>query len=70
MFQYRMYEKIEMGRKKEFNERIDLPLRQGTVARIDAALDDDEVRLNLIRDAIERELERRSNVANDRGTPK
>jgi len=49
-----------MGRKKQWPERIVLPLAEGTTARIDAALAPGEVRLDLIRDAIERELKRRS----------
>lgn len=48
------------GRKKQFTERLQLPLADGTTARIDSALDDGEVRLDFIRAAIERELKRRS----------
>lgn len=48
-----------MGRKKEWPERITLPLAAGTTARIDAAKQGGEVRLDVIREAIERELKRR-----------
>ena len=48
-----------MGRKKLWNERILLPLTSETLSKIDAALADGEARLDLIREAIERELKRR-----------
>lgn len=48
-----------MGRKKLWTERLTLPLNEETVARLDAALEDGEARLDLIRAAIERELKRR-----------
>ncbi|MGX1786894.1 hypothetical protein ACWIGM_09170 [Bosea sp. NPDC055332] len=48
-----------VGRKKLWTERITLPMAEGTTERIDAALRQDEVRLDLIREAIERELKRR-----------
>lgn len=48
-----------MGRKKLWSERILLPLNSETLERIDAALQKDEARLDLIRQAIERELKRR-----------
>ena len=48
-----------VGRKKQWDERILLPLTKETLARVDAALDDDEARLDLIREAIEKELKRR-----------
>ena len=48
-----------MGRKKLWTERITLPLAAETVARIDSLLIDGEARLDLIREAIERELKRR-----------
>lgn len=50
---------MAMGRKKQFTERITLPLPAGTTCRIDALLDKGEARLELIRDAIEREVRRR-----------
>lgn len=48
-----------MGRKKLWDERILLPLKSETLPRLDAALRDDETRLDLIREAIEKELKRR-----------
>ena len=50
-----------MGRKKEYPDRITLPLAEGVAARLDAARADGETRLDVIRAAIERELERREN---------
>jgi hypothetical protein len=52
-----------MGRKKLWDERILLPLHSETLERIDAALDDGEARLDLIRRAIEKELKRRERKA-------
>lgn len=49
----------KVGRKKLWTERLTLPLNKETVERLDAALRDGEVRLDLIREAIERELKRR-----------
>lgn len=48
-----------MGRKKEYPVRITLPLAEGVTERMDALVSADETRLDLIRDAIERELRRR-----------
>lgn len=48
-----------VGRKKEFDVRILLPLKAETLERLDKLLHEGEVRLDLIRDAIERELKRR-----------
>lgn len=48
-----------MGRKKLWTDRITLPLAAETIARIDGLLADGEARLDLIREAIERELRRR-----------
>jgi hypothetical protein len=64
---YRMYDyqsisyvrNNRMGRKKLWTERLTLPLAEETVQRLDAALRDDETRLDLIREAIEKELKRR-----------
>lgn len=49
-----------MGRKKVWDERILLPLKTATLELVDAALRDGEARLDLIREAIDRELKRRS----------
>ena len=51
-----------VGRRKEFEESLRLPLAAGTTARIDAALEPGEPRLELIREAIEREIKRRERV--------
>jgi metal-responsive CopG/Arc/MetJ family transcriptional regulator len=49
-----------VGRKKEFENRITLPLSAEMLAGVDAVLADDEPRLDMIREAIEREIKRRS----------
>jgi hypothetical protein len=49
----------DVGRKKLWTERLTLPLSGEMLAQIDAALGDDEVRLDFIRFALERELKRR-----------
>lgn len=49
-----------VGRKKQWTERIVLPLAEGTTDKIDSLLKDGEVRLDFIRTAIERELKRRA----------
>jgi len=46
----------------EFPDRITLPLAAGVIERIDATLDPHEPRLDLIREAIERELKRRERI--------
>lgn len=51
-----------MGRKKLWDERILLPLTSEMLERLDAALQDGEARLDLIRAAIEQELKRRERV--------
>lgn len=48
-----------MPRPKLWDENINLPLAEGTKARIDAMLVEGEARLDLIREAIEREIRRR-----------
>jgi hypothetical protein len=58
-----------VGRKMEFPDRITLPLAAGVVDRIDAALEPGEPRLDLIRDAIDRELRRRERVTRNPATP-
>lgn len=49
-----------MGRPKQFDERIQLTLVDGTTGRIDALLDDGEYRLDFIRTAIEAEIDKRT----------
>lgn len=48
-----------MGRTKKWHENVNLTLPEGAKARMDAALRDGEDRLDLIREAIEREIKRR-----------
>lgn len=48
-----------VGRKKEFDESLRLPLAAGMTARIDAVLEPGEPRLDMIREALEREIKRR-----------
>lgn len=48
-----------MGRKKEYAERITLPLTTDMLAGIDARLTEGEARLDMIRVAIAREIKRR-----------
>lgn len=48
-----------MPPRKIWDERITLPLTRDMVKEIDAALEDHEYRLDLIREAIKRELQRR-----------
>jgi metal-responsive CopG/Arc/MetJ family transcriptional regulator len=48
-----------MPRRKLFEARINLPLTADLLARLDAALRSDEYRVDFVRDAIKRELERR-----------
>lgn len=48
-----------MPPRKIWTERLTLPLTQEMVKEIDGALEAHEYRLDLIRDAIKRELQRR-----------
>jgi hypothetical protein len=48
-----------MGRKKRWPERTAIKFAEGTFERIVAVLDDDEDRMAFMREAVERELERR-----------
>lgn len=49
-----------MGRKKLWPERLTLPISTEMLELIDANLADEETRLDLIRQAIEKELKRRA----------
>lgn len=51
-----------VGRKKEWTEQLRLPLAEGTTARIDSVLIEGEPRLDMIREAIEKEILRRRTV--------
>lgn len=60
MTQFRIYATdTKVGRKKEYPDRITLPLAEGVIERIDKILQSGEARLDVIRSAIERELKRR-----------
>jgi hypothetical protein len=48
-----------MGRKQVNHEQMPARFPEGTLARIDAALEDGEKRADLLREAVERELKRR-----------
>jgi hypothetical protein len=58
---YHVHEKSKnkLGRPKLFEEQLRIPLPLGTIARIDAVLADGEPRLDMLREAIEREIKRR-----------
>ena len=48
-----------MAKPKRFTERVLARFREGTLARIEPLLADDEDRADLIREAVEREIQRR-----------
>lgn len=50
-----------VGRKKLFNNRLTVPISDELLNRVDAVLISDENRLDLIRDALTREVMRREN---------
>src|SRR5262245_14359036 len=52
-----------MGRKKRWPERVGAKFAGGTLARIAAMLGEDEERTAFIREAVEREIERRQMAA-------
>ncbi len=52
-----------VGRKKEFDERITLPLSAEMLAKLDSFVTKDENRLAIIREALEREIKRRERLA-------
>jgi hypothetical protein len=54
-----------VGRKMEFPNRLTLPLSDEMLAGIEAVREKDEDRLTVIREAIERELKRRSEAQKD-----
>jgi hypothetical protein len=55
--------KPRMGRKKRWPERVGAKFAGGTLARIAAVLDEEEERTAFIRQAVEREIERRQLAA-------
>lgn len=52
-----------MGRAKLWEENINLTLPKGAKARIDAVRQEGEDRLDVIRTAIDKEVERRERIA-------
>jgi len=52
-----------MGRKKQWPERVGAKFAAGTLDRIAVALADGEKRTAFIREAVEREIERRERAA-------
>jgi metal-responsive CopG/Arc/MetJ family transcriptional regulator len=48
-----------VGRKKEFPNRVTLPLSDEMLAELDKLVTEDENRLAIIREAIDREIRRR-----------
>jgi hypothetical protein len=52
-----------MGRKQINEEQMPARLPEGTLARIDAVLDDKESRAGFLRTAVERELKRREKAS-------
>ena len=56
---YTRRQENHMPRRKLFEARITLPLTAELLARIDAALEADEYRVDFVRNALKRELERR-----------
>jgi len=49
-----------VGRRMEYPDKREAAFKPGTLDRIQAALRDDETQVGFIREAVERELERRS----------
>jgi len=56
-----------MGRPKQFDERIQLTMVEGTTGRIDGLLEEGEYRLDFIRTAIEAEIDKRSAPSKKQG---
>jgi hypothetical protein len=54
-----------MGRKKRWPERTAIKFAAGTFERITAILDEGEDRMTFMREAVEREIERRERRAAD-----
>jgi metal-responsive CopG/Arc/MetJ family transcriptional regulator len=59
-----------MPRRKLFESRIHLPLTADLLARIDAAREADEYRVDFIRNAVKRELDRREKAQQRKPTKK
>ena len=54
---------VRVGRKQINHEQMPARFPEGTLARMDAVLDEGEKRSDLIREAVERELKRRERKA-------
>lgn len=54
---------VSVGRKRINDEQTPARFPAGTLARIDAALDEKEKRSDFIREAVERELKRRARLS-------
>lgn len=52
-----------MGRKKLWSEDMQARFEEGTFARIDGVLENDETRTDFVRLSVERELKRRERQA-------
>lgn len=50
---------LRVGRKMRYPEKREAAFAEGTLARIQAVIRDDENQVGFIREAVERELERR-----------
>jgi hypothetical protein len=59
-----------MGRKKRWPERTAIKFAAGTFERIAAVLADDEDRMAFMREAVQREIERRERAEERRGRKK
>ena len=59
-----------MGRKKRWPERTAIKLAAGTFDRIADVLAEDEDRMTFMREAVEREIERREKAAEREGLKK
>jgi hypothetical protein len=59
----------KVGRKLLWPERLGVKLPAGTLARIAAVLRDDEVRIELLRNAVLKEIERREREASHKRKP-
>jgi hypothetical protein len=59
-----------MGRKKRWPERTAIKFAAGTFERIAAVLADDEDRMAFMREAVQREIERRERAEEWRGRKK
>jgi hypothetical protein len=59
-----------MGRKKRWPERTAIKFAAGTFERIAVILDEDEDRMTFMREAVEREIDRREATGKRKRAPK